>query len=303
MQTYVNSVEYTNNGSLECLSVFNFVGVIDKNMANQTTLTMLGTGYATATRCYNTCFHLKNENDVLLVDAGGGNQILSRLEKSGLPLTAVHHLYLTHAHTDHVLGAVWVLRMVMQQMRKDAYDGCLHVYGHDKVLMVLRWICEQTLPGKLTALLGSRVVLHEVKNGDEFQVGRMKITAFDIYSTKEKQFGFRALLPKGKILVCLGDEPYNERSKPFLENADWLLSEAFCLYADRERYKPYEKHHSTARDAAILAGQLGVSNLVLYHTEDRSLSTRKARYTEEAENVFKGRVFVPDDLETIVVEE
>ena len=131
----------------------------------------------------------------------------------------------------------------------------------------------------------------------------MKITPFDIHSTKEKQFGFRVLLSKGKVLVCLGAEPYNERSKPFLENADWLLSEAFCLYADRDRYKPYEKHHSTARDAAVLAGQLGVPNLVLYHTEDRSLSTRKVRYTEEAESVFNGHVFVPDDLETIVVED
>lgn len=45
-----------------------------------TELIVLGTGNATVTRCYNTCFALKQNNAVLLVDAGGGNGILSQLE-------------------------------------------------------------------------------------------------------------------------------------------------------------------------------------------------------------------------------
>ena len=271
-------------------------------MTHHTTLTFLGTGYATATRCYNTCFYLNSDGQSLLVDAGGGNQILNQLERAGIPLTDVHHLYLTHAHTDHVLGAVWVLRMVMQQMRKGLYEGTLHVYGHEKVLRVLLWICRETLPGKLTALIGERVIVHELASGDNFDLGDLHVTAFDIFSTKEKQFGFRAQLGSGKVLVCLGDEPYNANTRPFVEGADWLLSEAFCLYADRERFKPYEKHHSTARDAAMLAQELGVGSLVLYHTEDTALQTRKADYTAEAKECFSGNVFVPDDLETLVVE-
>ena len=42
-------------------------------------ITMLGTGNALATRCYNTCFTLHGEKGVLLVDAGGGNGILTIL--------------------------------------------------------------------------------------------------------------------------------------------------------------------------------------------------------------------------------
>lgn len=44
-------------------------------------ITMLGTGNAHATQCYNTCFTLHSEKGVLLVDAGGGNGILTQLEK------------------------------------------------------------------------------------------------------------------------------------------------------------------------------------------------------------------------------
>ena len=46
---------------------------------NMTTeLTMLGTGNATVTKCYNTCFTIKTGKNILLVDAGGGGRHLPR---------------------------------------------------------------------------------------------------------------------------------------------------------------------------------------------------------------------------------
>ena len=79
-------------------------------------LTALGTGNAAVTRCYNTCFLLDLPQGYLLCDAGGGNGILSQLEKAGVDLAQIHHLILTHAHSDHLLGAVWVVRMVAAAM-------------------------------------------------------------------------------------------------------------------------------------------------------------------------------------------
>jgi ribonuclease Z len=40
-----------------------------------------------------------------------------------------------------------------------------------------------------------------------------------------------------------------------------------------------------------------VANLLLYHTEDRNLVQRKARYTAEGAPFFDGNLLVPDDLE------
>jgi ribonuclease Z len=76
------------------------------------------------------------------------------------------------------------------------------------------------------------------------------------------------------------------------------MCEAFCLYKDRNVFNPYEKNHSTALDAGMLAQELGVKNLVLYHTEDTHLGTRAAAFTAEAAQYFKGRILVPADLET-----
>ena len=108
-------------------------------------------------------------------------------------------------------------------------------------------------------------------------------------------------MPNGQSLVCLGDEPYNEKNRPYVEGADWLLCEAFCLYKDRDIFKPYEKHHSTALDAGKLAEELKVKNLLLYHTEDINLLRRKELYQNEGRKYFNGIIFVPEDLETLVL--
>lgn len=259
-------------------------------------ITMLGTGNATVTQCYNTCFLLDTPTTKLLVDAGGGNGVLGQLKKVGVAIADIHHLYVTHAHTDHVLGVIWVIRMVAQCK---GYEDKLHVYSHDKVMKVIQTIIDMILAKKQLAKVAERVEFHELKDGDTFTVGDIHMQCFDILSTKEKQFGFRAELPGGQVLACLGDEPYNEQNRKYVENADWMMCEAFCLYADREEFKPYEKCHSTALDAGKLAAELGIKNLILYHTEEKTLATRKATYTQEAAEHFKGRIVVPDDLEVI----
>lgn len=267
-----------------------------------TQITMLGTGNATVSQIYNTCFVLQTPSTLMLVDAGGGNGILAQLKKVNVRISDIHHLFVTHAHTDHVLGVIWVIRMVAQCK---GYEGLLHVYGNDKVMKVIKTIIDMILATKQLAKVAERVVFHQLEDGDCFEVGDMKLECFDIQSTKEKQFGFRAELPssdesdKPLVLACLGDEPYNEQNRRYIVGADWMMCEAFCLYADRDTFKPYEKCHSTALDAGKLAEELGVKNLILYHTEEKTLANRKENYTREAAENFKGRIFVPDDLEVI----
>lgn len=262
-------------------------------------LIMLGTGNAAVTKCYNTCFAIKNNDKYLLVDAGGGNGILSQLEKVNISYNGINEIFVTHAHTDHILGVVWMIRMISQQIQKGLYEGKLRVYGHNLVIDVLTWICKNTLPKKITAQIGQGIELIEVKDGDSFIGAGMKVDCFDICSTKDKQFGCRVNLSDAKTLVCLGDEPFNESNIDYVKDCDWLLSEAFCLYEHKDIFKPYEKHHSTALDAGALAERLAVKNLVLYHTEDETIESRKQAYTKEAKENYTGNVFVPEDLEII----
>ena len=212
---------------------------------------MLGTGSATVSHIYNTCFVL-----------------------STATISDIHHLFVTHAHTDHVFGVIWVIRMVAQCK---GYEGHLHVYGNDKVMKVVRTIIDMILAKKQLSKVGERVVFHELADGENFDAGDIRLTCFDIHSTKEKQYGFRAQLPDSTVVACLGDEPYNPLNRPYIEHADWMMCEAFCLYADRDTFKPYEKCHSTALDAGRLAAELGVKNSYCIIPRRRhSLQARKA---------------------------
>lgn len=113
-------------------------------------------------------------------------------------------------------------------------------------------------------------------DGEEKTILGRKTTFFDIGSTKAKQYGFCMELGSGEKLTCCGDEPYNECEKQYAEHSTWLLHEAFCLHGQAEIFHPYEKHHSTVKDAAELAESLGVKNLLLYHTEDRNIARRRS---------------------------
>ena len=97
-----------------------------------------------------------------------------------------------------------------------------------------------------------------MKDGDTRHILSYDVTFFDIHSTKLKQFGFTLTLNNGRKLTCAGDEPYNPVCEKYVRGSDWLLHEAFCLYADRDIWKPYEKHHSTVKDACELAESLGI---------------------------------------------
>ena len=53
--------------------------------------------------------------------------------------------------------------------------------------------------------------------------------------------------------------------------------------------------------AGKCADKLNIKNLLLYHTEDTDLEKRKKLYTDEAKSVFGGNVFVPYDLEKVII--
>ncbi|RGX55386.1 MBL fold metallo-hydrolase [Anaerotruncus sp. AF02-27] len=264
-------------------------------------LIVLGTGNATVTKCYNTCFAIRGGAGTLLVDAGGGNGILVQLEKAGIGIGDIHDLIVTHKHSDHVVGVIWIVRLAATLMNKGKYEGDLRIYCHDGLIDPVVTLCQLTLDKKFLKHIGQHIHFIPVADGETREICGYETTFFDIHSTKEKQYGFSLLLSDGQKLCCLGDEPYNPACERYVLGADWLLCEAFCLYADRERFKPYEKHHSTVKEACELAGQMKIPNLVLWHTEDKNYDRRKELYTTEGQNYYQGNLFVPYDLETITL--
>lgn len=265
-------------------------------------LYVFGTGNATVTHCYNTCFALRNpDSEFFMIDAGGGNGILSILEQMHVNLNQIHHIFITHEHTDHLLGIVWMVRMIATSIEKETYKGNLTIYCHADLADTVATICRLTLQRKLYNMIGNRIQLIPVSDGECKTILNYQVTFFDILSTKAKQYGFTTTLDNGKRLTCAGDEPYNPACEPYVKGSDWLLHEAFCLYRQRDIFKPYEKHHSTVKDACELAEQLHIPNLILWHTEDKSYQLRKQLYLAEGQEYYHGNLYIPYDQEIITL--
>ena len=264
-------------------------------------LTLLGTGNALVTECYNTCFVITDGKRRFLVDGGGGNTLLVQLKRAGIDWRDIREIFVTHKHIDHVVGIVWLIRLICQNMAKGTYEGEATIYGHDEVLSIVRSIAEMLLQPKQTRFIGERLHLVAVEDGETREVIGHDVTFFDIRSTKAKQFGFTMDLGGGEKLTCCGDEPYNECERAYAEGSTWLLHEAFCLHSQADIFSPYEKHHSTVKDACELADKLGVENLVLYHTEDRNIARRQELYAAEGAAYYHGNLYIPEDLDTLAL--
>lgn len=262
-------------------------------------LIVLGTGNAMVTRCFNTCFALEEKNEFVLVDAGGGNGILVQLEKAHLNCADIRHLIVTHEHCDHLLGVVWIIRKIGTMMLAGKYEGTLHIWCHAGLVQTICTLASLTLQQKFVRLLSDRIILHPVSDGQQETLLGHAFTFFDIHSTKAEQYGFTAQ-KEGCKITCLGDEPYNPLCERFVRESNWMLCEAFCLYGERERFCPYEKHHSTVKEACELAQQLNVPNLVIWHTEDVNYERRQELYTAEGKKYYTGRLYVPYDLDVIL---
>lgn len=271
-------------------------------------ITMLGTGHAMTLDCFNTCFVYENENGKMLVDTGGGQQLLRQLRDAGISSREIQTVFISHQHTDHLLGLPWLFRTLGGP---GGGDRKLTLYMHEELMGVATGILRLLLPDNMSRL-GKSVQFIPVKTGDTAEIAGRMVRFFDLYSPNVTQYGFSMILGNGEKLVFHGDVPFDARNRGEIQGAEYLLHEAFQLESEKLEppfpgageplpgmKKPGGMGHSTVREAASYAESLGVKNLILFHGSDRDLANRKKAYTAEARQAFQGNIFVPNDLDVI----
>lgn len=255
-----------------------------------TTITFLGTGSAMPSHSYNACLFIQMPGLSMLVDAGGGNEILQRLDKAGIAAADIHHFFITHTHTDHILGAVWVIRKIVYLAMSGNYTGHLSIYGNSDVIEAVDSICRLTYLDSYYEAMRQVLEFVEVGN-NSLDIDGYRFDFFDVGSENVVQTGFRV-----GSLAFLGDEGLTERNMPQVAGASHLICGAFCRYTDRHIFHPYEKHHDTVLDIARRATKADIGNLILFHCEDSDIENRQRLYAEEGAEAFAGDITVPRDM-------
>ena len=91
-------------------------------------LIFLGTGHALAYHCYSTCLALTDGTHTFMTDAGSGNGVLLQMERAGLTSDDITDLFISHRHTDHLIGAIWLVRVIGHSFDRGRTEP-LTVYG------------------------------------------------------------------------------------------------------------------------------------------------------------------------------
>lgn len=261
-------------------------------------ITMLGTGMGTTKRLYNTCFTIHNDDGVFLVDCGGSIEIINRLTKAGVPLEQLKNIFISHTHTDHILGFIWLLKGMANLIMGGKITEKINVYCNDSVYEAIKGIFSYTLPPILIEAIDQCTKFIIIKEDEKYCIHGITYQFFDLKAKGPKQYGFECQFGNKNRLIFLGDEPLNPYLEERVKNAEYVMHEAYCLDSEKEIFKPYEKNHSTALSAAKVMEGLKVKNLILYHTEE-SHDNIKELYEQEAKQVFTGNVLVPNEMEEV----
>lgn len=263
-------------------------------------LIMLGTGNGGTLDLYNTCFVIQNDNGNFLIDTGGSIEIIKRLNNSNVNYKQLKHIFISHSHTDHILGLFWLFKKISRNAMHGEIEEKINIYCNDVVFETIKEVTKYLLPKFLMDEIYNITNFIVLNDGDQYIINGINYTFFDIKARGIKQYGFKCEI-NDKKLVFLGDEPLNESLNDIVRDADYVMHEAFCLDSEEHIFHAYEKNHSTTRSVSEAMNKLDIKNLILYHTEESHKEQRKELYTREAQEYFNGNIIVPDDLEIIEI--
>ena len=265
----------------------------------------------------------------ILVDCGEGTQ-RQLLRSVGLP--DIEHIFLTHYHADHFLGLPGMLktfalrgrevpitvygprglRSLMSDLRrvygKLTYDVRLEelepsqavpfdgfrigAYGAVHRLEALGYaLFEEERPGRFDPARARELGIQEgpefgrLQRGESVEAGGRLVEPGDVMGEPRP----------GRTLVFTGDTEPCEATIAVAQGAGLLVHDG--TFAEEEAERARQTGHSTARQAAEVAREAGVSLLALTHLSSRYFAPV---IEKEARAVFE-RAVVPRDFDVVEV--
>lgn len=225
-------------------------------------------------------------SEVMLLDASSGTMLLGQLEAAGIPLHSVRHLFVSHAHFDHV-GGLAPLLVGMASLP----EAALAVYATPGTLKALRRLLAVTIPG-VESWLGERLTWRELARGEAVRVNDAEITHFRTNHALGC-VGFRVALG-GSTMVYAADTGPCQEVVESARDTELLIHEAYGPKDEAER--AHALGHSAASEAGGAARAAGAKRLVLTHFRAGRFVDPK-ELTAEAASAFGGPVKAAHDLD------
>ncbi|MEV6621000.1 ribonuclease Z [Amycolatopsis sp. NPDC051106] len=290
-------------------------------------LVVLGTASQVPTRHRNqNGYLLRWDGEGILFDPGEGTQ--RQMLRAGVAATDITRLCVTHFHGDHSLG----LSGVIQRLSLDKVPHPVHAHFPASGAHYFERLRHATAFYETADLRE-----HPITDDGPIATGKVTIEARRL-SHPVEAYGYRLVEPDGRTMLPdrlrdhgiagpdvgklqragrLGNTRLEDVSTPrpgqrfafvmdtrlcdgvyaLAEGADMLVIESTFLAEDTHLARDFG--HLTARQAARVAAESGVRQLVLTHFSQRYPDP--ARFLDEAKAEFDGEIVVAEDLERVQV--
>lgn len=241
---------------------------------------------------------------VFLIDAGVG--VERRLAAAGLPTNGVTAAFITHLHSDHVLGLPDLIFTSWVVGRTRPFP----VYGpHGLAAMTENFyaafsedIRVRTEGLEHESRDGYRVDVHEISPGVVYDSGGVRVTAFLVdHGAWREAYGYRFDTP-GRSIVLSGDTRPSEELVKMATGVDVLIHEvqpSDSIDPPGKRtaaeWAAYVRaYHTTALQLGELAARAHPGLLIVYHDGRRAPADQ---LLAEIRRSYSGPVVIASDLQ------
>ena|ERR1044071_109794 len=173
-----------------------------------------------------------------LIEAGGqkfifdaGRGAMQRLNQLGIPFCDISGMFLTHHHSDHVVGFpdLWLTGWIGRPWGKRSVP--LEVWGPVGTVQMMEHLpkafhVDIRVRSKSYSLEGVKLAAHEIREGVVFDGDGVRVSAFEVDHGGEElpAFGYR-IEYRNRVAVLSGDTTFNENLIRHADGADLLVHE------------------------------------------------------------------------------
>lgn len=230
-------------------------------------------------------------SEILLFDAGRG--CLQRLLQINISYDKINALFLTHLHSDHIVGLpdLWLTGWLIS--RRVTPLNVFGPTGTDEMMNYLRkafaFDIKMRIEDDRRSEEGSKFLVKEIQQGVIYERNGVKVIAFEVdHYPIVPAFGYR-IEYNGHSVTLSGDTRYSENLIKFAKGTDLLIHEVAVApdtLGKSDPAYPILAHHTTPEQASKIFNEVkpklaAYSHIVkIYgHNEQELLKRTKANYS------------------------
>lgn len=258
---------------------------------------------------------IKAGDKYLLVDAGRG--VTQRLWQLGIPLGRVDGLFVTHLHSDHVVGIPDLLLTGWLSSPFGGRKGNFHVWGPEGTESMMHHIrlayqgdVDIRVKDQGFTLEGVTPKTVEIQAGLIYDQDGVQVTAIEVNHGEfiKPSFGYRVDYD-GRSVVISGDTQYHPPLAEAAKGTDLFIHAVGAakpeLLASKASWKTILDHHTEPEDVGRIFEQAQPKMAALYHyvtlTNGKIKPPTLDDISVRLKTTYKGPVTMGVDLTRFVI--